>query len=109
MGKNFMKVRRGYGIEYKNLYSNTYCIIWSSVDIIADALYNIFLVLDNPDSTSEEIEDAKSDLEFFLDSYKVHQEFDIDAGDITTDNKYYLNDEAYIDILNASEVFEVYI
>ena len=104
-----MKIRRGYGIEYKNLYSKDYCIIWSSSDVIADALYNVLLVLDHPDSTPEDVANAKEDLEFYLDSLKVQQICGINDEDITIDNRYYLDNEIYIEILNAPTAFEVYI
>ena len=89
----------GYGVNYRSMYTAIHGIIWSPDKSLIDHVALICQELEHAT-----VDDAYTmymeELESYFASNEIFWIEEIDYRDITKDNKYYTDDNEYIQIIN---------
>lgn len=93
----------GYGVNYRNFHTAVHGIFWTPDEMLARTVAIICYRLDDP-VDDQQYEDSWNELESYLASNELFHIEEINYRDITKDNKYYCNDDQYIEIVNAVAV-----
>jgi len=89
----------GYGIDYRNMNTAIHGILWSPDE---ELINNVLLICQELEATEDEhqYDSYWAELEAYLASNELFIEEEINFRDITKDDRYYFDDNEYIQIVN---------